>query len=230
MHIAFVDESGDVGLRNSPTRHFVLCAAVVDHVHWAAVNAELQAMRARLLAAHGLRPDAEIHASEFLSKQPLHLGLDNRARFVCVRHMLKTFERLPGIRYVRTAIAKPAESGLTLAAAWSNLLAGIEQTLIVLPKQPCQSTGLVIVCDHHAARPYRPAVLTTSDRQTAVRLLDWPYGRDSSDNLILQMVDLLAYLTKQSLEPNGYFSKTNGRALVRLSDALFAAPCPVTSS
>lgn len=34
MHIAFVDESGDVGLRNSPTRHFVLCAALEPNAHF----------------------------------------------------------------------------------------------------------------------------------------------------------------------------------------------------
>ena len=226
MHIAFVDESGDIGGKGSPTRLFLLCAVVVDHRHWRAANTELTAMRVRLQAGLGLDADAEIHASEFLSKHPRHLGLDNRSRYLCVRHALRTLSVLPGILFRRAAVRKGADASLTMESAWSALLSEIAQ-------QPasgtagCPSRGLVVVCDHHSERPFRPSARLRSAQPPDTEFLDLPYGRDSADNQILQMADLLAYLSKQSLDPNPYFAGNNGRTLLRLSEPLFGKRCPV---
>lgn len=225
MHIAFVDESGDVGLRNSPTRHFVLCAALVDHVHWAEVNRELLAMRQRLLATHGLRLDAEIHASEFLGGSPLHLGLDFRRRFECTLHILRTLGALPGTTFVRIAVFKTVDQGDVLEMAWGELLSELGRQKQQGPTRACPSSGLLVISDHHGGRPYRPTVAQLAGMTPGLQLLDLPFGRDSKDNLALQASDLLAYLTKQSIEPGVHFSRSRGRALVRASDRLFSGPC-----
>lgn len=230
MHIAFVDESGDVGVRNSPTRHFVLCAAVVDHVHWAAANRELGAMRERLRATHGLRLDAEIHASEFLGGSPLHLGLDYRRRFQCARHILRTLRKLPGMAFARIAVRKQPETAGVLEVAWSRFLRSLDEQKQRVPSGGCPSRGLMIVCDHHAASPYRPSDVQRAGMSHGSQLLDLPYGRNSRDNLLLQAADLLAYLTKQSIEPGVHFSKSRGRALIRESERLFPTPCQVIDS
>jgi len=227
MHIAFVDESGDVGLRNSPTRHFVLCAALIDHMHWAAVNQELRAMRERLLAAHGLRLDAEIHASQFLGGSPLHLGLDIRRRFQCAHHVLRTLATLQGVAYRRVAVMKSPNATPILDAAWGALLADLDQGIKPRPSGGCPSQGMLIICDHHAALPYRPKALAIESMGLQAQLLDLPFGRASADSHPLQAVDLLAYLTKQTLEPNAYFSRSDGRQLLRLGAGLFARPCPI---
>jgi hypothetical protein len=226
MQIAFVDESGDIGGKGSPTRLFLLCAVVVDHRHWRAANAELRAMRERLEAGLGLRADAEIHASEFLSKHPRHLGLDNRRRYLCVRHILRTLATLPGIRFRRAAVWKGEDPTLTLEAAWSTLLSEIAQSP-TLTTPGCPSRGLVVVCDHHSERPFRPSEGLRSAQPPDTEFLDLPYGRDSADSGILQMADLLAYLSKQSLEPNPCFAGSNGRALLRLSEPLFGKGCAI---
>ena len=62
------------------------------------------------------------------------------------------------------------------------------------------------------------------------QLLDLPYGRDSADNSVLQMSDLLAYLTKQSIEPNTFFSKSRNHSISRMTDELFGGPCQVIST
>jgi len=225
MHIAFVDESGDVGLRNSPTRHFVLCAAVVDHVHWAAVNAELRAMRGRLLAAHGLRADAEIHASEFLGGSPLHLGLGIRERFRCAYHILRVIGNMQGLSFARIAILKDPAKDDTLDVAWETLLANTASRLTAVPHRACSSTGLLVICDHNSISPYRPREGLAPLLGPHAKLLDLPFGRDSADSQLLQVADLLAFLTKQFIEPNNHFRRQQGRALVRRANALLGLPC-----
>lgn len=229
MHIAFVDESGDVGTRGSPTRHFVLCAVVVEHARWAEVNDGLGAMRERLRAAHGLRTDAEIHASEFLGGSPLHLGLGIRARFQCTLHLLRTLRGLDGICYARVAVDKTVTSEAIMNVAWGGLLDDIGEALSKVTRTTCPSRGLVVVCDHHAAAPYRPSAEMMARLDVSAKLLDLPYGRDSQDNLVLQAVDMLAFLTKQSLEPRGRFTKSANRSLVRESDRLFGGPCRIAA-
>ena len=229
MHIAFVDESGDVGTRGSPTRHFVLCAVVVEHARWAEVNEGLGAMRERLRAAHGLRTDAEIHASEFLGGSPLHLGLEIRARFQCALHLLRTLRSLDGIHCARVAVDKTVTTEGILEVAWGGLLDDIGATLSKVERLPCPSRGLVVVCDHHAAPPYRPNGAVMARLGVHAKLLDLHYGRDSQDNLVLQAADMLAFLSKQSLEPRGRFAKSANRSLVRESDRLFGGVCRIVA-
>ena len=50
------------------------------------------------------------------------------------------------------------------------------------------------------------------------------------DNSVLQMSDLLAYLTKQSIEPNTFFSRSRNHSILRMTDDLFGGPCQVISS
>lgn len=230
MHIAFVDESGDIGTRRSPTRHFVLCAVVVEHGRWADVNERLAAMRKRLCAAHGLPTDAEIHASEFLGGSPLHLGLEIRARFQCTLHLLRTLRGLEGVRYVRVAVDKAMTGEAIMDIAWGGLLGDMGDVLSKEERGACPSRGLVVVCDHHAAAPYRPSETMVAGLDVSAKLLDLPYGRDSRDNLVLQAADMLAFLSKQSLEPRGRFLKSANRSLVRETDRLFKGPCRIAGS
>lgn len=229
MRIAFVDESGDIGSKGSPTRHFVLVALVVEHEAWSAVNAELRAMRERLRSSLGLRPDAEIHASEFLSRQPSHMGLGIRSRFLAAHHMLRTLSKMPGTGFRRVAVAKEAEDRGVLDRGWEALLLDLAQTPPA-GESTCSSKGLLVICDHHAARPYRPSEELRSMLPEPSQLLDLPYGRDSADNAVIQMADMLAYLTKQSIEPNAFFSRPRSQAILRMADGLFGNPCKIISA
>ena len=230
MHVMFVDESGDVGAIRSPTRHFVLSAVVVDHVGWAEVGDELRSMRARLCSVFGLAEGAEIHASEFLGGSPLHLGLDLRRRYLCALQILRTLRHLRGARFARVAVDKAQAEGGILDLAWGELLHEVNSDLGRGPSTGCPSRGIFVVCDHHSALPYRPSSHVLARMHAGAPLLDHPYGRDSRDNLMLQVADLLAYLTKQSIEPGVHFRRSRSRALVRESERLFAQPCRVITA
>ena len=223
MHIAFVDESGDLGSVGSPTRHFILCAVVVHHLYWAAFNKSMQSLRLRLQKRHGLRLDAEIHTSQFLAGSPKHLGMEIKERFQCVYHAVKTAGKLPGVYFARVCIKKSDETN-TMDHAWLLLMNEIDASII--PETRCQANGLIVLCDHHTTLPYRPPTSALNQESRIGQLLELPLGRDSKDSHALQLADILAYLTRQSITPNTYFSKSRGRRLLRLNESLFGKTCP----
>jgi hypothetical protein len=52
-------------------------------------------------------------------------------------------------------------------------------------------------------------------------LIDEPFGRDSRQSPLLQLCDLLAYLTKQTLEPNALFSQPHTQSMIKCCNTLF---------
>ncbi len=63
MYLMYVDESGDTGLANSPTRHFVLSGLVVHELRWQACLEQLIEFRRRMKAQFGVRLRDEIHSA-----------------------------------------------------------------------------------------------------------------------------------------------------------------------
>ena len=229
MHIAFVDESGDLGGARSPTRHFILCAVVVRHDRWEAAREELSELRRRLQGLYRLHPDAEIHAKQFLGGDDRHRGLEIRPRFQCAHHILQFLRQSRSLILVRHAVRKEGATGAqVLAAAWQGLAKEmVRQTGAT--RFTCGGRGWVLVADHHGDQPYRDPAMNRFLEAEGQPLLEHPFGRRSHDSGFLQIADLLAFLTKQTLEPNHHFSTSLGRHLIEESLHLFGYPCPITN-
>ena len=227
MHIAFVDESGDLGSKGSPTRHFILCAVVVRHDQWETASAELAALRQRLDSLYRLRPEVEIHASQFLGGDTRHRGLDVRTRFQCTHHIMETLQHSGCLRFCRYAVHKEGfSSAQVMASAWQGLAGDfVRQTHGV--DFTCGGRGWLIVSDHHGDQPYRDLAMADFLSVKSQPLLDHPFGRRSHDSQFLQMADLLAFLTKQTLEPSSYFKASAGRRLIKKLNRLFRRPCEI---
>lgn len=229
MHIAYLDESGDLGAAGSPTRLFILSGLLVPHERWIEASGMLENLRASLRQLHGLRLGAEIHASQFLGGAASHLGLDIPRRFQCAHHILRTLRETNLVAPVRIAVRKDAQAGkAVLDVAWDGLHRLIAERLVRTHPPACGGRGLVVVMDHHGALPYRPASLGA--QADICPLLELPFGRRSEDSHFLQCADLLGFLTKQSIDPNGYFSGPRGRRLIRLAEQLHPTPCPILTA
>ena len=61
MYLMYVDESGDTGLVNSPTRYFCLSGIVVHELRWQTTLAQLVIFRRRMRDIFGLLMREEIH-------------------------------------------------------------------------------------------------------------------------------------------------------------------------
>lgn len=109
MYLAYFDESGDSGVKNSPTRFFVLSCVLVHHRHWLATLDALVAMRRLMRDTVGISPRAEIKAIEIRKGRgplwDLRWSLERRMLFYqnVMRHVAAN---LPHVTIFAVAIDK----------------------------------------------------------------------------------------------------------------------------
>lgn len=217
MHLVYVDESGDPGTAVSSSRYFILCGLSVHHADWHEARNQLKELRGRLARLHGLCPEAEIHAAEFLSSSRDHLGLNQRQRIQCLLHLLGFLDRTLKIKAFRVVIDKSNGELDPLAAAWSALAIEVTNKIAEAGHAKCSAEGFVIISDdmrHSPGSRWINQALQAAPKLDRL-LIDHPFGRESHQSQLLQLSDLLSFLTKQTLMPNHFFSGPGGKALLR---------------
>ncbi len=223
MHLLYVDESGDTGRQRSGTSTFILSGLMVHHAEWHATQAAIHRMRQRLHAKYAYPPHAEMHASEMLGRSEEHHGARRNQRIQAILHaveMIRCEQRLTALRVIIDKQRCPGDIGQT---AWTSLLhAAATQIGSNQGHRLCSAAGLVVVCDDHRTAPSSSWLGEIRSRLPIESLLvDEPFGRDSSQSALLQLCDLLAYLTKQHLEPNLLFRRPHARGILARSERLF---------
>ena len=68
MYLLYVDESGDVGIKNSPTKYFVLSALIIHESKWRNTLDELVKFKNQLRNTKGLKLREEIHCTELINR------------------------------------------------------------------------------------------------------------------------------------------------------------------
>jgi len=207
MRLVYIDESGDPGARNSPTRHYVLAGLCVDERDWSALHGSLLRLRHQLDEVMWLNAGAEMHAAEFLGGARVHLGLEPWQR---VRAAQWVIRELKARQVVATIVAARDKSRCPdpLGECWRELC-GKAATM-----GSREDGYLLLVTDMTDGKRVRQA-LENLDTQSRRLVIDEPFHRDSRESLILQAADLLAYLGKQSLSPNGLFRTGLGNGLLK---------------
>jgi hypothetical protein len=223
MHLLYVDESGDTG-RNNPENHtFVLCGLLVHHADWHVAQAAFKAMRRRMERTFGLPTGAEIHASELLGRSPYHFGLDRTKRIKAALHQVDMIRQQGSLVGIRVIIDKRGFEGDVIMTAWRQMLGAARSTALSAGHKRCSSPGIMVVCDDHRTAP-GSSWLDSAQKGLELNslLVDQPFGRDSRASDFLQACDMLAYLTKQTFEPFGFFGRNESRWLLERCDRLFA--------
>jgi len=225
MHLVYVDESGDPGVGPGSSRYFILCGLCVHHADWHEMNRRLGELRSRLEKLHGLSPGAEIHAAEFLGNSRDHLGLNQRQRIQCLLHLLGFLDQSSQLTPIRVVIDKTSSPMDPLASAWSTLATVATQLIEEHQDLRCEAKGLIIVSDDLRPSPGSRWIKEArlADPQLENLLIDLPFGRESHQSHLLQLSDLLSFLTKQMLMPNHFFSGPGGKALLRRYGRLWLA-------
>ena len=222
MHLLYVDESGDTGRHNPENHTFVLCGLMVHHADWHEAQAAFGDMRQRLRVNFGLPMEAEIHASELLGRSPSRFGLDRTARIKAALHQVEMIRRQGSLFAIRIIVDKRSFEGDVLTVAWHDMLSAAKSVAISTEHGRCSSPGIIVICDDHRTAPgsgWLHAVKKDLDMESV--LLDQPFGRDSRASDFLPACDMLAYLTKQTVEPAGFFSRDNSRWLIERCDRMF---------
>jgi hypothetical protein len=220
----YVDESGDTGLSASPTSYFVLSGLVVHESRWRDFLNQLVDFRRRLRTNYGLPIRSEIHAAEFVNRRVRAVGrslisrpdklsilqnvLDElaRTRFISITNVVvrksDKIGRTPPYDIFDTAMIYAYFPGrfkddygmvITDATAGNKLLRKVRRMAVYnpIPNDPTFGGG------------YRNLPI--------VRVIEDPYGKDSSETLPIQMADVAAYFLHQRLKPNSFVQRMNAR-------------------
>jgi hypothetical protein len=225
----YVDESGDKGLSNSPTRYFVLTGLVIHERRWHDVLSVLIDFRRRMREKFGLRLREEIHAGVMLTRPGSLVRIRRNDRLTIIRHFLDELAKFEFLNIITVRVDKqgkpagydPFEKG------WEALIQRFENTLarhnFPGPANP-DDKGLVF-CDQTDAialrRLYRrmrthnpiPNQSGFGYRQLPlIRVIEDPNPRDSEHSYFIQAADVCAFAAYQSYSPSAYVRSKGARS------------------
>jgi Protein of unknown function (DUF3800) len=245
MYLMYVDESGDTGILNSPTKHFALSSLVVHELRWEAALQQLLEFRRRMREKFGLLISEEIHASGMINHPGPLVRINRNDRLTILRAFLDEITRLPDVNVINVVSDKRSTytSDHVFDRTWRALIQRFEDTLshrnFPGPANP-DDRGLII-CDEtdqrlnrllRRMRRYNPIPHRSSFgpgyRDLHLQyIIEDPVHRDSKSTYFLQAVDTTAFFLYQELAPNSFIRRKGAKKYFR---KLLPVLCTVATS
>ena len=230
LYLMYVDESGDCGLSDSPTRYYVLTGLIIHELRWLTYLNELIAFRRKLNQQYGLKLREEFHAFNMISNPGNLIRIKRHDRLKIVRTFVNFIAGLTDINLINVVVdkdGKPLDYDV-FSAAWRALIQRFENTISnrnfpgpVNPEErglivPDNTSNKKLIRLLRKMRRYNPVPnnedITAGYRNLPlVYIIEDPYFKDSRDSFFIQIFDLAAYILFQHLNPNAYMKKKGGR-------------------
>jgi hypothetical protein len=253
MYLMYVDESGDAGLVNSPTRYFVLTGVVMHELRWHEALTTLIEFRKRMRGGFGLLLKEEIHSGKMLNKPGGLVRIKRNDRLTIIRHFLDELAKAKYLNFVTVRVDKQGKPpGYDpFEKAWEALIQRFENTLRYRNFPDARVLGLpiprtdkgVIFCDdtdavslrriYRRMRTYNPvpnlqAVYGSGHRQMPlVQIVEDPSVRSSHHSYFIQAADAAAFAAYQLYAPSSYVRRKGARSYYkRLGPVLCKAASP----
>lgn len=229
MYLMYVDESGDTGIRNSPSRYFCISAIVIHESSWKNVLDDLILFRQQLKDKFGIRMREEIHASEMMNGRAYLAAKPHRHQKLLIlklcldwlnsRNDISVFS----VRYDKSRPGTGPD--YIFDYTWEVLIQRFENTLNHgnFPNSTGSDKGMLI-CDNTDGDKLRKKLRKMRKYNTVpnkyfggwrnltlVSVIEDPVMRDSATSYFHQMVDVVAYFSRQLYEPNSYIKKKGAR-------------------
>ncbi|MBP6627057.1 MAG: DUF3800 domain-containing protein [Arenimonas sp.] len=243
MHLMYVDESGDPGMVNSPTRYFVLSGLVIHELSWLATLDSLIEFRRRMRERFGLKLREEIHAAHFVRGTDALSRIAKHDRLAILRYFSDELAALPGMTAINVVVDKQGKATTydPFEKSWQALIQRFENTIgyrnfrgpasaddrgMIFPDgEPIKKLGqLLRRMRRHNPVPSQMGGYRSLQLQ---KVVEDPVYRDSRHSLMIQAADLCAYLLYQRLAPNGYMRRKGG---AKYFDRLSPMLCRAASS
>jgi len=244
MHLMYVDESGDCGLVNSPTRYFVLTGFVVRELRWQSCLDQFIAFRRRMRGRYGLKLREEIHASDMINRPGPLMRITRRDRLTILWALARELASMGDVSLINVVVDKHGKPHAydVFEMAWKALIQRLENTIshrnFPGPANP-DDRGMAFP-DHtddkklsqllRRMRRYNPvpSQFGAGYRNLALsKVIEDPSFRKSADSYFIQACDLAAFLLYQWLVPNRYIRKKGAKKYFELLDPILckvAAP------
>jgi hypothetical protein len=226
----YVDESGDSGLVDSPTRYFILSGLVLHELRWNEALDQLIAFRQRMRNSFGLLMREEIHSAHFINKPGPLVRIPRNNRLTIVRAFLNEVAALPEISVINVIVDKRGkEDGYpVMEKAWEALIQRFSNTIkhrnFPGPANP-DERGMIIPDNTDVkvvqglmrkVRKYNPVPNQSRfgagyRNMTITNLVEDPYFKDSRHSYFIQAADVVAFSLYQRTAPSSYIKKKSAQ-------------------
>jgi hypothetical protein len=226
MFLMYVDESGDTGLVNSPTRYFVLSGVVIHELIWREYLEVLIAFRRRMRLTFGLKLREEIHAAHFINRPGALVRIPRNNRLSIIRHFADEAANLRDINIINVVVDKAGKSAGydVIEQAWRALVQRFSKTMshrnfrgpanadergLILPdmSEVKRITQTIRRMRRFNPIPNQPTFGPGYRNLLVENLVEDPFFKDSRHSYFLQVADLAAFLLYQRLAPSAYSRK-----------------------
>lgn len=233
----YIDESGDVGITNSPTEYFIISALVIHESNWLNFLDDLIVFRKYLRDRFGLRLKEEIHASDFVNgRVNLRKDILKNDRIDILKKSLKWLNSRNDISII-TVRCKKNNRADVFDFTWRVLIQRLENTLIHgnFPGGFAVEKGIILADNTDGGKltkllrkmrrfnptPHNYLQYGTGSRNLRLSaIIEDPVLRDSSNSFVHQMVDIIAYFGRQYYEPNRYIRKKGVRTFYNFIESI----------
>jgi hypothetical protein len=238
MYLMYVDESGDPGMVNSPTRYFTLSGLVVNEARWLPAMAGIAGFRQRMRSAFGLKLREEIHSARFITSPGPLVRIPKHDRLTILRHFADELAKIPELSIINVVVDKQGKAANynVFDHAWQALVQRFENTLSHnnFPDSMARGERGMVFADGQPSakliamfrkmRAYNPVPNQIGGgyrNLLMTNVIEDPNFRDSTHSHLIQAADLVAFLLYQQEQPNTYMRRSGGKVyLSRLAPIL----------
>lgn len=226
MYLMYVDESGDCGIHQSPTKYFVLSALIIHELDWHNILDDLISFRRHLAQTKKLKISDEIHASHFINNPKELVRIKRNDRLDILKQCIKWASERQDISIMSVVVDKNNCNTDVFETAWDRLIQRFSNTIthrnFPIPAESnvsTRQTGIVLPDNTDGQklqkiirrkRRYNPIpnMQNYGYRELLIdNIIEDPLMKNSSASLYIQMVDVFAYCARQLYEPNNYMRK-----------------------
>lgn len=228
MFFLYADESGDVGIKGSPTRYFILSGFVVHELRWNQILKDIIQFRRQLKDRYGLKLREEIHAADFIHHPGDLQRIRKSLRLQILRDVLDFESKLPDISIINVVVDKSncTERTDVFEIAWKALIQRFHNTLShrnFPGPQNSDDRGLLIVDQTdelklrslaRRMRRYNPVPKIGGGTAVSIPLtlmVEDPVHRNSLHSYFIQLADVNAYMLMQKLAPCSFIKRKGGK-------------------
>lgn len=245
MYLMYVDESGDSGLNNSPTRYFVLTGVIMHELRWNDYLSRLIEFRKRMRNSFGLLLREEVHAAKMLNNPGELVRIKRNDRLSIIKYFVDELAAMQDLSIINVVVDKQGKAPDydVIENSWKVLVQRFSNTIShrnfpgpVNPDErgmilPDMSEVKKITEIIRRMRRYNPipnqAEFGTGYRNLQItNFVEDPYFKDSRNSYFIQAADVAAFVLYQKLCPSAFMKKKSGHNFFKRLDAVL---CKVAS-
>jgi hypothetical protein len=207
MYLAYTDESGDSGYKNSPTKFFVVSCLLINEINWFEILNNIVALRRTLKRTYGIPIRIELKAEHLVHGRGIfrELGMTPSERIELYEKLLKFEAEKLCIRVFAIAIDKEKiqlrDKIDPRATAWQYLTQRLDvfcdkqQPVDRVMLLPDEGNGFLVkrivrkARRHQVIKGLYGGTLDIKERY----LIEDPFDKKSSESYFIQLADWNAY-------------------------------------